>query len=200
MAPVAEFLKSNASDPGAIGGRVVTPLGQPVSGALVLISGNNQSRMVTTDVSGAFDAGRFKEGDYRIEMGRSGYLTPDFFGLTDSDPTRTVHIGGDTRVLNVELVLARGGIDRRDDRRGAGEPFQGVLVRALRLRQDSGRTVAVEYRRAATHRRPRTIPAVRVAVRHVCGRGFTRRHRARAGRRRACCWIRAGLLPGDFAC
>jgi hypothetical protein len=141
-AATAAFLKSNEQDPGAIAGRVVTPLGQPVGGALVMISGNNQSRMVMADADGQFDAGRFKYGDYQIQTGRSGYLTPDPRVPPDGGTARTVHIGADTRVHDLELVLARGSAVTGTIVDSAGEPFQGVLVRALRLRQDNGRMIA----------------------------------------------------------
>jgi hypothetical protein len=137
----AAFLKSNENDPGAISGRVVTPLGQPVSGAAIMISGNNQSRMVTSGAGGQFDAGRFKDGDYRIELGRMGFLTPGSRG-PDTEAVRTVHIGGDARIHDVELVLARGGSIAGTIVDAAGEPFQGVFVRALRVRQDGGRRFA----------------------------------------------------------
>ena len=53
-----------------------------------------------------------------------------------------VHVGGDTRVHDIELVLARAGAVTGAIVDSAGEPFQGVLVRALRLQSDGERTVA----------------------------------------------------------
>jgi Carboxypeptidase regulatory-like domain len=129
----------NEQEGGTISGRVVTPSGQPVGGAIVAISGNNQLRMLTADVDGQFEAGRFRDGEYQIETGKSGYL----MALTmDSGTARTVRVGGDTRVLNIELVLSRGGAVAGTIVDSAGEPFQGVLVRALRLRHDGGSTLA----------------------------------------------------------
>jgi hypothetical protein len=138
----AAFLKSTEQDPGAIAGRVVTHLGQSVGGAMIVISGSNQTRMVVADPDGRFDAGRFKDGDYRIETGRYGYFLPDPTGQVDSGTARMVHVGGDTRVHDVEIVLTRGGAVTGTIVDSAGEPFQGVLVRALRLRQEDGRMVA----------------------------------------------------------
>lgn len=136
----ADFLKSNEQDPGAISGRVVTPSGQPISGASVSISGNNLIRMVVADGDGQFDAGRFKDGDYKIAIGRSGYLNADLRS-GDGGATHIVHVGGATRVHNVEVVLARGGAITGTISDSAGEPFQGVLVRALRIRQEGSRLV-----------------------------------------------------------
>jgi hypothetical protein len=138
----AEALKGTENDLGAIAGRVVMPSGQPVSGAMVMVSGNNQSRMVVADRNGEFDAGRFKDGDYKIETGKSGYLTPDFRPLPESQTALMVHVGGDTRVHDIDVVLERGGAIAGTIVDSAGEPFQGVLVRALRLRQQDGRTLA----------------------------------------------------------
>jgi hypothetical protein len=127
---------------GYIRGRVVTPFGRPIGGAMIAVSGNGQMRTVVADADGRFDAGRFKDGDYQIESGRLGYLTPDFRARPGSVPARLVHVGGDTHVHNLELVLAQGGAIAGTIVDTAGEPFQGVLVRALRLRQDEGRMVA----------------------------------------------------------
>ena len=141
-AAAAQSLKATENDPGAISGRVITPSGQPVGGALVMVSGNNQSRMVTADRNGQFDAGRFKEGDYKIETGKYGYLTPDFRPMPESQTALMVRVGGDTRVHDLDVVLARGGAIAGAIVDGAGEPFQGVMVRALRLRQQDERTLA----------------------------------------------------------
>jgi hypothetical protein len=138
----AEFLKKTETDPGAIKGRVVMPTGQPVSGAMVTINGNNQLRTVTADRQGRFDFGRFKDGDYRIEAGKSGYLTPDFRSLLESQTALMVRVSEDARVHDVEVVLTRGGAIAGAIVDSAGEPFQNVLVRALRVRQDGGRMVA----------------------------------------------------------
>jgi hypothetical protein len=136
------LLKKAESGPGAITGRVVTPSGQPVAGALVQVSGNRQVRLVLADANGRFDAGRFQDGEYRIETGKSGYLTPEFRGPSDSFTARVVQVNADARVHDVDVVLARGGAIAGAVFDGAGEPFQGVLVRAMRLREIAGRTVA----------------------------------------------------------
>ena len=138
----AAFMKSTEQDPGAIGGRVVTQLGQPVGGAMIVITGSNLTRMIIADADGRFDAGRFKDGDYQVETGRHGYVLRDPTGQLDSGTARMVHLGGDTRVHDLEIVLARGGAVTGTIVDSAGEPFQGVLVRALRLRPDNGRMVA----------------------------------------------------------
>ena len=53
-----------------------------------------------------------------------------------------VHIRPDARVHDIEVVLARGGAIVGAITDSAGEPFQGVLVRAMRLGQVGARTVA----------------------------------------------------------
>jgi len=141
-AAAAQSLKASENEPGAISGRVVTPAGQPVGGAMVMVSGNYLSRMVTADRNGQFDAGRFKDGDYKIETGKFGYLTPEFRPMPESQTALMVRVGGDTRVHEIDVVLARGGAIAGTIVDSAGEPFQGVVVRALRLRQQDGRTLA----------------------------------------------------------
>lgn len=141
-ASVPEFMKLAENNPGAITGRVVTLSGEPVSGALLGISGNRELRMVLADRNGRFDAGRFKNGEYTIEIGKSGYLAPEFRGPGAGGTSRVVHIRTDALVHDVEVVLARGGAIAGAITDGAGEPFQGVLVKAMRLRQVEGRTVA----------------------------------------------------------
>src|SRR5688572_1723915 len=136
------FLKLTENDPGAITGRVVTPSGQPVGGAMVLVSGYNQTRMVVADRDGQFDAGRFKDGEYKIETGKPGYLTPDFRPMPESQTALMVQVGDDRRVHDIDVVLQRGGAIAGTIVDSAGEPFQGIQVRALRLRQQDGRTLA----------------------------------------------------------
>jgi hypothetical protein len=138
----AALLKKTETGPGAITGRVVTPSGRPVSGALVQVSGNRQTRLVLADANGRFDAGRFRNGEYRIETGKSGYLTPEFRGPSDSVTASIVQVSADTPIHDIDVVLARGGAIAGAIVDGAGEPFQGVLVRAMRLREVGGRTVA----------------------------------------------------------
>jgi hypothetical protein len=138
----AWLLKVSESEAGAIAGRVITSSGQPVGGAMVMVSGEYQSRMVVADRNGQFDAGRFRDGDYKIETGKSGYLTPDFRPWPESQTALMVRVGGDRRVHDIDVVLERGGAIAGTVVDGAGEPFQGVVVRALRLRQQEGRTLA----------------------------------------------------------
>jgi carboxypeptidase family protein len=138
-----EFVKLSANDPGVITGTVVTPAGQPVGGALLAISGNKGMRTVVADANGRFDAGNFKDGEYTIEIGKSGYLTPEFRGPSLIETARMVQIRPDARVHDIAVVLARGGAIVGAIADSAGEPFQGVLVRAMRLRQVGARTVAI---------------------------------------------------------
>jgi hypothetical protein len=138
-----ESLKATENELGTIAGRVITPSGQPVSGAMVVVSGNNQTRTMVADRNGQFDAGRFKDGEYTIETGKSGYLTPDFRPLPESQTALMVQVGGDRRVHDIDVVLERGGAIVGTIVDSAGEPFQGVQVRALRLRQQDGRTLAL---------------------------------------------------------
>jgi hypothetical protein len=138
----AEFVKSVENDAGAIRGRVVTPSGQPIRGAVVMVSGSNQSRMVVADRNGRFDAGQFRDGDYRIEVRKLGYLTLDFRPPPESQTALMVRVAGDARIHDVDIVLNPGGAIAGTIVDSAGEPIKGVQVGALRLRQQDGRTLA----------------------------------------------------------
>jgi hypothetical protein len=131
---------------GRITGRVVTPLGQPVANARVVFVGNNRSSMTLTDVNGRFDVRGFPDGDYRIETARFAFTQPlSLPGASDQESNgvaRRLRIGGDRRVHDIELVLAPGGVISGAIVDSAGEPFQDVTVRALRLRHDGQRAVA----------------------------------------------------------
>ena len=192
------FVRLTENDPGAITGRVVTPSGQPVGGAVLTVSGNKQTRLVLADASGRFDAGRFTDGEYTIEIGKSGYLTPDFRPMPESQTALIVHVGGDTRIHDIEVVLARGGALAGTIVDSAGEPFQGVLVRALRLRQQDGRTVAASagWPRLTDDRgRFRVFGLPPGSYLIVASLDATE---ARV-EPRACTGIRAGVLPGHRA-
>ena len=136
-----DFLKA-INQKRAIRGRVVTPEGQPIGRAIVLIRGNNTTRMVTADADGQFEVGSFPEGRYEIEVTRPGYLMPDLRAQSDSRIAHVLSLGDDTAAGPIELVLSRLGAISGTIVDGDGEPFQGVLVRALRLRQDGARLVA----------------------------------------------------------
>ena len=131
---------------GRIAGRVVTPFGQPVANARVVITGNNRLSTTMTDANGRFDVRGFPDGDYRLEMARFGFALPQPLpGAPDQESTGVAHrlrIGGDTRVHDIELVLPPGGVISGAVVDGAGEPFQGVLVRAFGLQHDGARTIA----------------------------------------------------------
>jgi hypothetical protein len=141
-AVTGDALKVNEQETGAIVGRVVTPLGQPVGNALVHISGSNLTRMVIADANGQFDGGRFRDGDYQIRTAKLGFLIPDPGAQQATGTERRLRIDADSRVHDIDLVLARGGIISGAIVDGAGEPFQGVLVRAFGLQHDGQRMVA----------------------------------------------------------
>ena len=144
--------------------------------------------------------GVFQDGDYRIETGqvrihscpswRSDQRAP---GSLAGCVLAATHAFTTSSWCSLLAASSAGPIVD-----GAGEPFQGVLVRAFGL-QSRRRTDGCEARDVATtHRRSRSISAVRVAARFVLDRRVDRCGGARRGPF-ARAGIRAGVLPGHRA-
>ena len=143
-ASAVDVPKLNEQETGAIVGRVVTPLGQPVSNALVRISGSNLMRMLIADANGQFDTGRIKDGGASNPVRQASRFLVPAFDTRIREPLGCCTSAAPHVCTTIELVLARAGAIAGAIVDGAGEPFQGVLVRALpapvRRREDGRNT------------------------------------------------------------
>jgi hypothetical protein len=125
----------------AIRGRVILPTGEPVGGALVTISGMSALRLVIAEADGSFEIEGLPEGRYRLETGKPGYVAPHATTVADIHDSRMVEATGDVPAMDV--VLSRGGVITGTVVDAAGEPLQGVLVRAMHLHRQGGRPMAI---------------------------------------------------------
>jgi hypothetical protein len=137
---------------GRIAGVVVTTNGDALAGAEVRATRSNvletgqsvatrSSAVTTTDAAGRFSVGLLDDGEYDVEVSKAAHVTADDRPSSEPRSTQRVKVSGGM-ADEVRLALARGGIVSGTIVDGAGEPLQGVRVRALRLRSDNGQFVA----------------------------------------------------------
>jgi len=138
---------------GRIAGVVVTTNGDAIAGAEVRATRSNvvetgqsvatrTSAVTTTDASGRFSVGLLDDGEYHVEVNKAAHVAADDRPWSEPRSTARVKVV-DGVAEEVRLALARGGVVSGTIVDAAGEPLQGVRVRALRLRSDYGQFVAV---------------------------------------------------------
>jgi carboxypeptidase family protein len=138
---------------GRIAGVVVTTNGDALAGAEVRATRSNvletgqsvatrSSAVTTTDATGRFSVGLLDDGEYYVEASKAAHVAADDRPSSEPRSTQRVKVSGGM-ADDVRLALARGGIISGTIVDGAGEPLQGVRVRALRLRSENGQFVAV---------------------------------------------------------
>ncbi len=132
-------------------GRVVTPRGAPIAGALVQVRSPEGLTQVESDSRGRYVLDRLAPGEYRIEAIKRGF-GPVTAGqgqnavemlLRAAPPQdRTIVVrAGETN--SVELTLGRGASVAGTIVDEFGEPMQGITVNALQLRVMGGATRAI---------------------------------------------------------
>lgn len=138
---------------GRIVGVVVTTNGDAIARAEVRATRSNvvetgqsvatrTSAVTTTDASGRFSVGLLDDGEYHVEVSKAAHVAAD--DRPQSEPRSTARAKVVEGVAEeVRLALARGGVVSGTIVDVAGEPLQGVRVRALRLRSENGQLVAV---------------------------------------------------------
>jgi len=138
---------------GRITGAVVTTTGEGIAGAEVRATRSNvletgqsvatrSSAVTTTDASGRFVVDLLDDGEYQVEVNKAAHVAADDRPWPQPRSTQRVKVSGGV-ADDVRLALSRGGIVSGTIVDAAGEPLQGVRVRALRLRSDNGQSVAV---------------------------------------------------------
>ena len=161
----SELRRSGAPRPvdptatGSLRGRVLTPQGTPIAGAVVQAYLNGApSEAVETDARGRYAITRLAAGQYTVQAFKHGFLTPQpgrgssaveilLRDRNSSDEDRLIAVGANQSVDSVDVTLARGGAIAGTIVDEFGEPMQGVMVTVLELRALGGRTRAL---RAAT--------------------------------------------------
>jgi Carboxypeptidase regulatory-like domain len=96
----------------------------------------------TTDAAGRFSVGLLDDGEYKVEARQVAHVAADDRPLSEPRSTQQVKVSKGV-ADDVRLALARGGVVSGTIVDAAGEPLQGVRVRALRLRSENGQFVAV---------------------------------------------------------
>jgi hypothetical protein len=138
---------------GRIAGVVVTTNGAAISGAEVRATRSNvletgqsvatrTSAVATTDGNGRFSVDWLDDGEYQVEVSKTAHVAADDRPWSEPHSTERVSVSGGV-ADEVRLALASGGIISGTIVDAAGEPLQGVRVRALRLRSENGHFVAV---------------------------------------------------------
>ena len=138
---------------GRIAGVVVTTTGEAVAGAEVRATRSNvletgqsvatrSSAVTTTDAGGRFSVGLLDDGEYYVEVHKAAHVAADDRPWPEPRSTQRVKVSGGV-ADDLRLALARGGVISGTIVDAAGEPLQGVRVRALRLRSENGQVVAV---------------------------------------------------------
>ncbi|MBI2687294.1 MAG: carboxypeptidase regulatory-like domain-containing protein [Acidobacteria bacterium] len=90
---------SQGTDLGTIRGTVTDPTGSVIAGAAVEVVdlGTNQSRKVTTNSAGVYEAGALRSGQYKVVVSMAGFATTELTGLTVR--------GGDVANGNAQLSV-----------------------------------------------------------------------------------------------
>jgi len=138
---------------GRIAGVVVTTNGDAIAGAEVRATRSNVletgqsvatrfSAVTTTNAAGRFSVGLLDDGEYQVEVNKAAHVAADDRPRSEPRSTQRVIVSGGV-ADDVRLALARGGIISGTIVDSAGEPLQGVRVRALRLRSENDQVVAV---------------------------------------------------------
>ena len=119
---------------GTINGRVVNESGQPMMGATVFVrpaGAGVMSRNTTTNAEGNFQVNGLEPAQYYVNANSPAYIAPQIDAET---PIPTYRVGD-----SVRLELIRGGVITGTVTNATGDPLVGVRVRALMVRDSSGK-------------------------------------------------------------
>src|SRR4051812_6878138 len=141
---------------GSISGRVVTTGGMPVPCVEVAALRNGQ-RVATTITlpDGSYTLQSLRAGSYPIEFKRSGYATLQWGQQQTAQPGRPVLLRDRENLRNIDIRLPRGGAITGTVFDEFGEPADNVTLRALDVRGEIDRPMAVAVGTAITDDRGR---------------------------------------------
>jgi Carboxypeptidase regulatory-like domain len=135
--------RNASSGTGTITGRVMSDDGRPLSDTVVFLNRAfarvpGTPLTATTDSEGRFRISGLEPGLYAANAMLPGYTTQD--ALNDSGEMNYYRIGD-----SIDLMLVKGGVITGTVRDANGEPVIAVPVRALRIRDATGRTPMARF-------------------------------------------------------
>ncbi len=137
---------------GSISGRVISDDGQPlptVRITLIATGGSGRSlqarAMIATDEEGNFKIDGLDSLPYRLFAHAPGYVSTDQENFPGSPVMGTVSAAPYRVGDFVTLIMTRGAVITGRVLTAAGEPVVGINVRALKVRNQAGRSVAGDH-------------------------------------------------------
>lgn len=119
-----------------IAGQVVTAdTGTPIRGAQVRLRATTggDTRLVTTDERGQFEARNLFTGSWLVSVSKSGFITTNFGQRRSSDEARRINLSANQRVT-VSIALPRAGAITGRVLDEFGEPLLGARIQAMKSR------------------------------------------------------------------
>ncbi len=120
----------------AITGQVVTAdTGTPIRGAQVRLRATTggDTRLVTTDERGQFEARNLFTGSWLVSVSKSGFITTNFGQRRSSDEARRINVNASQRVA-ISIAMPRAGAISGRVLDEFGEPLLGARIQAMKSR------------------------------------------------------------------
>jgi hypothetical protein len=142
-------LPPGQSGTGAIGGRVVSASGRPISGAIVrAMRPGMVVRLDQSDREGRFSIGNLPPGDFTLEARKDGYITVQYGQQRANESGKAVTVRDGETLERIDIVLPGGSVVAGTVVDDHGEPIAGASVAALQLRDAGDLTMAMPGGRA----------------------------------------------------
>jgi len=125
-------------------GRVVNAGGMPISCVeVVAYRGPTRAASGMTDVDGRYALTRLQEGAFQLEFRRDGYVPLQWGQQQRGAPGRSVQVRRNEQLKNIDIALPHGGAVTGTLLDEFLEPAENVTIRAMELRGDEDRPMAV---------------------------------------------------------
>jgi hypothetical protein len=149
-APAAFGLFGEPSVFTSISGRVTTVDGTPLPCVEVVAFRGAPVSSASTDNAGRYTLPRLRAGAYRLEYTLGGYMTRQWGQANAGEPGRPVVVRDRENLSRIDIVLVHGGALTGMVSDEFGEPVENIMVRALQLRGEDDRAIAVATGTAQT--------------------------------------------------
>lgn len=134
----------NAPGNGSIAGRVTTADGRPLACVEVAaLRGGSPTASGITDTDGSYVLSRLRAGAYTVEFKRAGFAVMQWGQSDGGPPGRPITLRDRDRVTRIDIRLLRGGALTGTVVDEFGEPVEDVALRALQLRDQGDRAIAI---------------------------------------------------------